>query len=88
MKLWYSGSQGNQCAPHHIPGSQPVCVLLTDRQLCKRGKLKVALSPEPLEIHTDTPISSAARWPAHLLIIEATSCNNKNGPLLNFRELR
>lgn len=45
---------GDRCAPQHLLGSRQPCVLLTDRRLCKKGELKVALSPEPPEIHTDT----------------------------------
>lgn len=52
-------------------------MFLTDRQLCKRGELKVALSPEPPEIHTDTPSCGEDRWPSSLLIIKAASCNIK-----------
>lgn len=57
-------------------------MFLTDRQLCKRGELKVALSPETPEIHTDTRSGGEDRWPSRLLIIKAASCNIKNGPPL------
>lgn len=43
---------GDRRAPQHLLGSQRPCVLLTDRRLCKKAELKVALSPEPPEIHT------------------------------------
>lgn len=83
MKPWYTaGRWGNRCAPQHLPSSQQPCVSLTDRQLCKRGELKVALSPELPEIHPDTPSSGEDRRPSCLLIIKAASCNIKNGPLL------
>lgn len=84
----YSRTPGESCAPQHLPSSQKPCASLTDRQLCKREELKVALSPEPPEIHPDTPSSGVDRWPSCLLIIKASICNIKNGPLLLFREHR
>lgn len=68
---------GDQCVPEHLPNSQQPCAFLTDRQLCKRGALKVALSPETPEIRTDTPSHGEDRWPSRLLIKKAASCNIK-----------
>lgn len=43
----------DQYVPEHLP-QQPIVLCLPDRQLCKRGELKVALSPQTPEICTDT----------------------------------
>lgn len=47
------GGMEDQCVPEHLP-QQPTALCLPDRQLCKRGELKVALSPETPEIRADT----------------------------------
>lgn len=65
----------NWCAPQHQPCSQPPCVILTGRQLCKRIRAKGCLvSQRTQESQAGTPSSDG--WPSRLLMkIKAAKCN-------------